>query len=292
MKVFVTGASGFIGSAVVKELINAGHQVIGLARSETSAKAIADAGAEVLVGSLEDTEILKQGVLQADAVIHTAFIHDFSQYANANKTDTAAINAMGQALKHTNKPFIVTAGILGLPKIDGFVTEESTSQQGGPRGSEIAAMALADEGVNVSVVRLPPSVHGKGEKGFVPFIIGQAVKNGVSAYPLDGKNHWPAVHCLDAAKLYRLAVEKPQKGALYNVIGDTGIPVKTIAELIGKKLNLPVVSLNAETVPQHFEWMAKFIGFDSPATAIATQEKLGWMPTEINLIQDMEENYF
>ncbi|RZK17558.1 MAG: NAD-dependent epimerase/dehydratase family protein, partial [Pedobacter sp.] len=135
MKVFVTGASGFIGSAVVKELINAGHQVIGLARSETSAKAIADAGAEVLVGSLEDTEILKQGVLQADAVIHTAFIHDFSQYANANKTDTAAINAMGQALKHTNKPFIVTAGILGLPKIDGFVTEESTSQQGGPRGS-------------------------------------------------------------------------------------------------------------------------------------------------------------
>jgi Nucleoside-diphosphate-sugar epimerases len=291
MKIFVTGASGFIGSAVVKELINAGHQVVGLARSEASVEAISDAGAEVLKGSLEDLECLKQGASKADGVIHTAFIHDFTQYAKANDADKAAINAIGQALKGTDKPLVVTAGILGLPKTGGFVTEASISQHG-PRGSEAAALALASEGVNASVVRLPPSVHGKGDKGFIPFIIKQAHKNGVSAYPLDGNNQWPAVHRLDAAKLFRLAIEKSQKGALYNAIGDKGIPVKNIAELIGKKLDLPVVSVSNENIAQHFEWMSGFIGFDSPATALQTQQQLGWQPTEIKLLQDIDENYF
>ncbi|HEY4788091.1 MAG TPA: SDR family oxidoreductase [Bacteroidales bacterium] len=291
MKVFVTGASGFIGTAVVKELITAGHQVIGLARREASANAISDMGAEVIMGSLEDLEILKQGASQSDGVIHTAFIHDFTQYAKANDVDTAAINALGEALKGTNKPLVVTAGVLGLPKTGEFITEASISQHG-PRGSEAAALALATKGINASVVRLPPSVHGKGDKGFVPFIIGQARKNSVSAYPLDGSNRWPAVHRLDAAKLFRLALEKSQQGALYNAIGDKGIPVKNIAELIGKRLNLPVVSVSNENLIRHFEWMGGFIGFDSPATALQTQQQLGWQPTEMNLLQDMDENYF
>ncbi len=291
MKVFVTGASGFIGSAIVKELINGGHKVIGLAKSEASAKVVSDAGAEVLKGSLEDLEYLKIGASQADGVIHTAFIHDFTQYAKASDVDKAAIYAMGQALKGTDKPLVVTAGILALPKTGGFVTEESISQQGA-RASESAALALASEGIYASVVRLPPSVHGKGDKGFIPFIIGQASKNGVSAYPLDGSNQWPAVHRLDAARLFCLAIEKGLKGALYNAIGDNGIPVKNIAEIIGKKLKLPVVSVSDESIARHFEWMSRFIGIDSPATAFQTQRLLGWQPTEINLLQDIEENYF
>lgn len=291
MKVFVTGASGFIGSAVVKELISAGHQVIGLARTDSSAKTISDAGADVLMGSLEDLDILKQGASQADGVIHTAFIHDFTQYAKANEADTAAINAMGEALMGTSKTLVVTAGILGLPSINGIITEDSAAQNS-PRSSEATAMALAEKGVNASVVRLPPSVHDKGDKGFVPFIIQQARKNGVSAYPGEGNNRWPAVHRLDAAKVFQLAVEKGAKGALYNVIGDTGIEVKRIAELIGTKLNLPVASLAGEEARQHFEWMVGFIGFDSPATSFKTQEQLGWKPTHIGLLEDMQQNYF
>ncbi|MCD0489888.1 SDR family oxidoreductase [Pedobacter sp. MC2016-14] len=291
MKVFVTGATGFIGAAVVKELINAGHQVIGLARSEASAKAASASGAEVLMGSLEDLEILKQGALQADGVIHTAFIHDFTQYAKANETDKSAIQAIGEALKGTDKPFVVTAGILGLPKTDGFITEVNLNQHG-PRSSEATALSLAAGGVYASVLRLPPSVHDKGDKGFVPFMIAQAIKNGVSAYPNEGNNHWPAVHRLDVAKLFRLAVEKPRKGALYNAIGETGIPLKNIAALIAEKLNLPLVSLNDENIAQHFEWMSAFINFDSPATSLQTQQELEWQPKEINLLHDMEEHYF
>ncbi len=291
MKVFVTGASGFIGSVVVKELISAGHQVIGLARTETSAKSISNLGAEVIMGSLENLDILRQGALQADGVIHTAFIHDFTQYAKANDTDKAAINAMGEALIGTNKPIVVTAGILGLPNTNGIITEDNGAQNS-PRSSETTAMALAAKGVNVSVVRLPPSVHDKGDKGFVPFIIQQARKNSVSAYPAEGNNRWPAVHRLDVAKIFVLAVEKAAKGALYNAIGDTGIELKRIAELIGEKLNLPIVSLSGEENMKHFEWMSGFIGFDSPATSFKTKEQLGWKPTHIGLLEDMQQNYF
>ncbi|RFS14224.1 SDR family oxidoreductase [Emticicia sp. C21] len=291
MKVFVTGASGFIGSAVVKELIEAGHEVTGLARSEASAKAIREAGANVLIGGLEDIDVLKQGASQADGIIHTAFIHDFTQYAKAAETDKAAIHAMGEAISGTNKPLIVTAGILGLPKTGEYITEESHAINS-PRGSEAAALALATQGINASVIRLPPSVHDKGDKGFVPFIINQAQKNGVSAYPAYGLNHWPAVHRLDAANLFRLALEKAEKGALYNAIGETGIEIKAIAELIGKKLNLPVASIEGEALATHFEWMSRFIGFDSPATGFKTQEALGWRPSHANLLEDMSENYF
>ncbi len=291
MKVFVTGASGFIGSAVVKELLSAGHQVIGLARSVTSAKAINDAGAEVLIGDLEDLDILKQGARLADGIIHTAFYHDFTQFAKAVEIDRNAIEAMGEVLAGTNKPLVVTAGILGLSLIDGNVTEESVVLNTS-RVSEATALALAEKGINASVIRLAPSVHDRGDKGFVAFIIAQAKKNGVSAYPGDGKNHWPAVHRLDAAKAFRLALEKAKIGAIYNVVGDHEIELKKIAEVIGEQLNLPVVSLSGDELAKHFEWLGGFISFDSPATSFKTQEHLGWTPVQPGLLDDMQQNYF
>ncbi|GAA0884381.1 SDR family oxidoreductase [Sphingobacterium siyangense subsp. cladoniae] len=291
MKVFVTGASGFIGTAVIRELITAGHQVIGLARSEKSAEIISDLGAKVILGDLENLDLLKQGASQADGVIHTAFFHDFTQFAKAAEMDKTAINMMCEVLLGTNKPIVVTAGILGLPLIDGNITEESKSQ-GIPRSSETTALSWAEKGVNASVIRLAPSVHDKGDKGFVPFIIAQARKNGISAYPGNGNNRWTAVHRLDAAKAFRLALEKSARGALYNVVGDTGIEVKKIAELIGEKLNLPVVSVSQDESAQHFEWMSRFIAFDSPATNFKTQEQLGWKTTRIGLLDDMDQNYF
>lgn len=292
MKVFVTGASGFIGSAVVKELIRSGHQVIGLARSEASASSIRNAGATVLIGDLEAPESLQKGALQADGVIHTAFIHDFSQYAKANDTDKLAINTMAEALSGTGKPLVVAAGILGLPKTNGHITEENGAHPDGPRSTEITALEWAAKGINTSVVRLPPSVHDTGDKGFIPFIIQQAKKNGVSAYPHEGNNRWPAVHRLDAAKLFRLALEKRARGARYNAIGDEGIEIKTIAALIGKKLHLPLASLAEDDCVRHFEWMSRFIDFDSPATALITQQELGWAPSHTGLLQDMEQHYF
>ena len=291
MKVFVTGASGFIGSAVVKELLTAGHEVTGLARSDESAKAISAAGAKVLKGSLDDLNSLKHGASQADGIIHTAFIHDFSQYAKAAGTDKAAIEAMGEVLKGTSKPIVVTGGILGLPKTNGFVTEQDAAP-GMPRASEAAAMALAEGNIRASVIRLPPSVHDQGDKGFMPFIINQARKKGLSAYVGDGNNRWPAVHRLDAAHLFRLALEKAATGARYNAIGDEGIPIRDIATLIGKTLNLPVISITPEEAAEHFEWMGRFIVFDNPATAFQTQEQLGWKPGHIGLLEDMRQHYF
>src|SRR5690606_34443832 len=292
MKVFVTGASGFIGSAIVSEFIGAGHHVVGLARSAQSAKKISDAGAEVLLGSLENLETLKQGTKNSDGVVHAGFFHDFIQFAKAAAMDKAAIEAFGEVLIGTDKPLVVTAGVLGLPLIDGIITEESRLPAGFPRLSETTALALAEKGVNASVIRLAPSVHGPNDKGFVPFIIEQARKNGVSAYPTDGNNRWTAVHRLDAAEAFRLAFEKSEKGALYNVIGDTGIELKRIAELIGEKLNLPLVSLPEEELANHFEWMSGLIALDSPATNFKTQKQLGWKPKHLGLLEDMQQNYF
>jgi len=291
MNIFVTGASGFIGSAIVGELIQAGHQVIGLARSEASAKKIRDAGAAVLLGTLEDLEILKQGASQADGVIHTAFIHDFTQYQKAGEVDKTAIHTMGEVLAGTGKPLVVTAGMLGLPTINGLITEASSAAHS-PRLSEAVALALVEKGVHASVVRLPPSVHDKGDKGFIPFLIGQARKSGISAYPEKGENHWSAVHRLDAAKAFRLAVEKAAKGAVYNVVGDQAIETKTIAELIGKQLQLPLQSVSGEAIAAHFDWMSRFITFEGAAIGTQTQEQLGWKPTHIGLLEDMQENYF
>lgn len=291
MKVFVTGASGFIGSAVVKELLAAGHEVTGLARSDESAKAISDLGAQVLKGSLEDLDVLKQGATNADGVIHTAFIHNFTQFAKSAETDRLAIEAMGEVLKGTDKPIVVSGGLLGLPKTNGFVTEADAAPDA-PRASEAAAMELAKNGVKASVIRLPPSVHDKGDKGFVPMIINVARTKGFSAYVGEGSNQWPAVHRLDAAHAFRLALEKAAQGVRYNLTGDEGIPVKEIAEIIGKELNLPVKSINADKAAEHFDWMSRFIVFDNPATSYTTQEQLNWKPTHIGLKEDMQAHYF
>lgn len=296
MKIFVTGASGFIGSAVVRELIGAGHQVIGLARSEKSAEIVRDAGAEVLVGTLGDLEILQKGASLADGVIHTAYNHEFMKggqftYQDSVAMDENAINAMGETLIGTNKPIVVTSGMLGLPLINGFVTEESIAVDS-PRTSEATALALAEKGVHASVIRLTPSVHDKKDTGFIPFMISLARKNGVSAYPADGTNHWCAVHRLDAAKAFRLAVEKGLKGALYNIVGDAGIELKTIATLIGETLNLPVQSVSGNEQAKYFEWMNGFIMMDCMASNIKTQEQLGWTPTQIGLLDDLQKNYF
>lgn len=291
MRVFVTGASGFIGSAIVQELLQAGHQVTGLARSEASAAALVSAGADVLEGNLEDPDSLKKGAAAADGVIHAAFIHDFSRYLAAAETDRKAIEAIGSVLQGTDRPLVVTAGILGV-RNDGQLITEQDPAPGFPRASEAAAMALAEAGVRASVIRLPPSVHDRGDYGFMPFIIGMARKHGVSAYVGEGTNRWPAVHRLDAARVFRLALEKGEKGSRYNAIGDEGIPFREIAGVIGEHLNLPVTSIPAEDAEAHFEWMSRFIMFDSPASATGTKESLNWSPRHPGLLDDLNMGHY
>ncbi|PMD92383.1 3-beta hydroxysteroid dehydrogenase [Siphonobacter sp. BAB-5405] len=290
MRVFVTGATGFVGSAIVQELLAAGHQVLGLARSDASAQSLRKTGVDVLRGNLEDPEALKEGASAADGVIHTAFIHDFSQYAAA-ATDKRAIEALGSALVGTDRPLIVTGGILIVPSEGGIITETNAAPAT-HRASEATAMALAEAGVQASVIRLPPSVHDQGDVGFVPFLIDLARKKGVSAYVGDGSNRWPAVHRLDAARLYRLALEKAATGQRYNAIGDEGIPVREIAELIGQELQVPVVSVSPEEAINHFDWMSRFITFDSPATATQTRAALGWEPVHAGLIEDLRKSHY
>jgi nucleoside-diphosphate-sugar epimerase len=294
MKVFVTGASGFIGSAVVKELLAAGHKVVGLARSGESAKAVSDAGADVLTGSLGDLDILRHGAAQADGIIHTAFIHDFSQYMNAAATDKAAIEAMGEALAGTDKPIVATGGVLGLATTNGFATEADGALPSSPRASESATMALAEKGIRASIVRLPPCVHGFDgtvfKAGFGGMLIHVAKLKGVSAYIGDGSNRWSAVHREDAARLFRLAVEKAAHGARYNGIGDQGIALKAIAESIGEKLLVPVKSVTPDEAMAHFDMMGRFFVLDGAATSYVTQEQLGWKPTHIGLLEDIQQN--
>ncbi|GAB3317696.1 SDR family oxidoreductase [Larkinella ripae] len=289
MRVFVTGASGFIGSAIVNELMGAGHQVVGLARSDASAHSLKEAGAQVLLGNLEDLESLKKGAAESDGVIHTAFIHDFSNYLAAAETDKRAIEAMGAVLKGSSRPLLVTGGILGV-RTDGQTITEADPAPGFPRASEVTALSLA--GVNASVIRLPPSVHDAGDYGFIPYLINTARKKGVSAYVGDGSNRWPAVHRLDAARLYRLVLESAVTGSRYNAIGDEGIAVRTIADVIGQHLKLPVVSIAPEEAEAHFDWMSRFIQFDSPATSDQTRQQLGWQPTQPGLLEDLGAGHY
>ncbi|GAB3277893.1 SDR family oxidoreductase [Larkinella harenae] len=291
MRVFVTGATGFIGSAIVQELVRSGHQVIGLARSEAAVQALTQNGVVALRGSLEDVDRLKKGAAEADGVIHTAFIHDFSNYGAAAETDKRAIEAIGASLAGSTRPFIVTAGMLGIRADGGYITEDDRAS-GSLRASETTAMALAEAGVHASVIRLPPSVHDVGDYGFVPFLINTAREKGVSAYVGNGNNHWPAVHRLDAALLFRLALEKGTRGARYHGIGDEGIPVREIAEVIGKQLNLPVVSISPEEADRHFDWMGRFIQFDSLASREKTSERLGWQPVHSGLLEDLNAGHY
>ena len=296
MRVFITGASGWIGSKIVSELLSTGHTVLGLARSDESAKALTAAGADVHRGSLEDLDSLRSGAAAAaDGVIHCGMTHDFSDMAKMCATDRAAIEAMGTVLAGTNKPFIISAGTALLP-YDRLVTEKDAYDHSGfkvHRGpSETLALSFAAKGVRVALIRLPPTVHGEGDKGFVANIIGIAKAKGVSAYVGDGANVWPAVHRVDAAHVYCLALEKAPAGSIFHAVQDQGVPMKEIATIIGKHLSVPVVSKTPEEANAHFGWVAGFLQVNNPTSSAITQQQLGWKPTQPTLLEDLDQEYY
>ncbi len=290
MRVFVTGATGFVGSAVVKDLIAADHSVLGLARSDSSAKALEAAGADVQRGDVQDLDSLKRGAAAADGVIHTAFIHDFSKFEENCEIDRRAIEALGDVLAGTDKPLIITSGT-GLALASGpKVTEDDRYPPDHPIprvASEQAADAVAARGVKVMVMRLP-QVHGDGDHGFVPLLINLAREKGVAAYVGDGSNRWPAVHRFDAAKVYCLALERGSAGARFHAVAEEGIALRAITEIIGRRLGMPVVSLPREKAAEHFGWFAHFASGDAPASSAKTRELLGWEPTGPGLIEDLD----
>jgi len=295
MRVFVTGATGFIGSAIVQELIDAGHQVLGLARSDAAADALARLGIEAHRGELSDTESLAAGARGCEGVIHTAFIHDFVNFSAAGETDRRAIDALGAALAGSGRPLVATSGTAHL-KAGRIGTEDDAPDPNSAATHRIASeettLAMASRGVGASLVRLPPSVHGDGDYGFVPRLIEIAREKGVSAYVGDGLNRWPAVHRLDAAHLFRLALEKGSPGARYHGIADEGVPVRDIAEVIGRRLNVPVVGKSPEEAADHFGFLARFLALDCPASSAQTQERLGWRPTQRGLIPDLDHGRY
>lgn len=293
MRVFVTGATGFIGSAIVRELIDAGHQVLGLARSEASAKSLTAVGAKVHSGDLKDLGSLRAGAAAADGVIHTAFIHDFSNYGPAAEADRQAIETLGTALVGSNRPLIVSSGTLLVQPQGPLATEQDGFNSNFPRKSDDATRVVAASGVRVSIVRLPPTVHGEGDHGFVPRLIDIAREKRASAYVGDGQNRWPAVHRLDAARLYRLLLEDDSAAGNYHAVADEGVPFREIAGVIGRRLNLPVVSKSTEEASDHFGFLAHFVAIDGPASSAQTRERLGWRPVHPGLIADLDaEHYF
>ncbi len=291
MRIFLTGATGFIGSAIVPELINAGHQVLGLTRSDAGAQSLIAAGAEVHRGSLEDVESLRSGAADSDGVIHCAFDHDFSDFVANCEKDRRAIEALGSALVGSDRPLVITSGtgmgntVPGQPATENAFNPDHSN----PRvASELAGISLAQQGVNVSVVRLP-QVHDPVKQGLITYFVAVAREKGVSAYVGDGLNRWPAAHVLDTARLYRLAFEKGEPGSRYHAVAEEGIAVRDIAEVLGRGLKMPVVSLSHEEALAHFGWLGAFISFDMPASSAQTQERLGWHPTGPGLIADLEQ---
>jgi nucleoside-diphosphate-sugar epimerase len=294
MKVFVTGATGFIGTAVVKELLAAGHHVLGLARSEKSTNKLIAAGAEAHRGDLNDFESLKSGAAASDAVIHLGFVHDFTRFEEMCKLDGQVIEAIGEALQGTDKPFLITSGTALFSK-DGLTIETDRSVHPHPRiATENAADAVAGKGVKVAIVRLSPSVHGQGDViGFVPTLIRIAKEKGKSAVINGGDNVWPAVHKLDAAKLYRLALEKPfESGTRYHAVAEQGIPFKDIAAFIAERLQVPVVSLTHDEATEHFGWFAHFAKLNNLTSSKETQSALGWNPQHPILMEDLQSSVY
>ena len=305
MRVFVTGASGWIGSAVVPELIGAGHQVTGLARSDASAAALTAAGAQVHRGTLDDLDSLRSAAAASDGVIHLAFKHDIAfsgDFQGAADADRRAIDTFGEALADSDRPFLIASGTLGLapgrvateqdehgpdsgaaPLIGGAQTRLANAQM---------TLSLASRSVRSSVVRLPPTVHGDGDNGFMAALVGIARDKGVSGYIGDGSNRWPAVHRLDAAHLFRLALENAPAGSTLHAVADEGVPIRDIAEVIGRHLDLPVVSISPDDAGDHFAWLASFLAADSPASSTLTRELLGWHPTQPGLIDGLDKGHY
>jgi len=291
MKVFLTGATGFIGTALVRELIGAGHQVLGLARSDAGAKALTAASAEVHRGDLEDLESLRRGAAQADGVIHAGFVHDFSRFKEVCEIDKQAIEALGSVLAGSDRPLIVTSGVAGLAAPGQVATEDQEVPPDFPlpRVSEQTALAL--KGVSASVMRLP-QVHDPFKQGLVTYLIAVAREKGRSAYVAEGRNRWAAAHVSDVARLYRLALEKHEAGAKYHAVAEEGVSMRDIAESIGRGLKIPAVSLSPEEAAEHFGWLTMFAGSDLAASSEKTRKKLGWHPTGSSLISDLDQAKF
>ena len=290
MRVFLTGATGFIGSRIVPELIGAGHQVLGLTRSDAGAEALRAAGAEVHRGELQDLESLRRGAAKADGVIHCAFDHDFSNFVANCEKDRLAIEAMGEALIGSDRPLVITSGTgLGAAAPGQLATEDHFDvNHPNPRAvSERTGAAMLERGVNVSVVRLP-QVHDTVKQGLITYVVQVTREKGVSAYVGEGKQRWPAAHVLDVARLYRLVVEKAQPGSRYNAVAEEGIAMREIAEVLGRGLKVPVVSLTQEEAAGHFGWLGMFAGWDMPASSALTRERLEWHPSGPGLIADLE----
>ena len=289
MRIFVTGAPGFIGSALVPELIQTGHQVLGLTRSEAGAEKLRGAGAEVLHGNIEDLESLRRGAADSDGVIHLAFNHDFSQFQKNADNDREAIGAIGEVLLGSNRPFVITSATAIAANVDGKPsTEDAPTASWNPRAaSEVAVKGLTARGVNTSVVRLP-QVHDTRKQGLVPYLLAVAREKGVSAYIADGSNRWPAAHVADMARLYRLAFEKAEPGAIYHAVDEEGVSMKAIVEAHARGLRVPVISIKPEEAEAHFGWLALFAGNDMPSSSALTQEKLNWRPTGAGLIADLD----
>jgi nucleoside-diphosphate-sugar epimerase len=292
MRVFLTGATGFIGSAIVKELLGAGHQVLGMARSDDGARALTAAGAQVHRGTVEDLDSLRAGASACDGVIHTAFIHDFSKFQENCEIDRRAIGALGSALAGSSRPLVITSGTASAHTPGRPTTEDDAPNSPMPRvASELAAAAVQARGGHVISLRLP-QVHDPFKQGLVTYLVAVAREKGVSAYVGEGQNRWPAVHRLDAARLYRLALESGPAGARYNAVAEEGVPLRAIAESIGRGLKIPVVSQTPAEASAHFGWLGMFVGADIPASSALTRERLGWRPTGVTLLSDLDQAKF